>query len=71
MLHLGKAAGLLLVGAAAYAAYKFSRMSPQQKKDLTDNLKDQGRKIFDKVKSATSGATSTGTHFGEGNQYTA
>ena len=70
MLHYGKAAGILLAGLAAYAAYKYSRMSPEQKKDMTDNLKDQGKKIFDRVKASTNAAR-TGPRFGEGGEYTA
>ena len=32
--------GLLLAGAAAFGLYKYSKMTPQQKKDLTDKGKD-------------------------------
>ena len=35
--------GLLLLGAAAFGAYKYSKMSEQEKK----NLKDKGKKMFD------------------------
>ena len=35
--------GLLLLGAAAFGAYKYSKMSEQDKK----NLKDKGKKMFD------------------------
>ena len=70
MIHYGKAAGILLAGLAAYAAYKYSRMNPQQKKEMTDNLRDQGKKIFDRFKSASRGTT-TGPRFGEGSGYTA
>ncbi len=35
-LGLGK---LLLLGAAAFGAYKYSKMNPQQKKDLVDKGK--------------------------------
>jgi hypothetical protein len=34
---------LLLLGAAAFGAYKYSQMNEQQKRDL----KDKGKKIFD------------------------
>jgi hypothetical protein len=70
MLHYGKAASILLAGVAAYAAYRFSRMSPEQKKDLTDNLKNQGKKILGKFMPQEKGASATGQHFGEGSQYT-
>jgi hypothetical protein len=36
-------AGLLLLGAAAFGAYKYSKMSDQDKR----NLKEKGRKMFD------------------------
>ena len=35
--------GLLLLGAAAFGAYKYSKMSDDQKRDL----KDKGKKFFD------------------------
>jgi hypothetical protein len=72
MLHYGKAAGLLLVGLAGYAAYKLSKMSSQEKKDLADNLKNQGKKILGRFmqETKTAGAAAN-QHFGEGSQYTA
>ena len=74
MLRYGKSTGgLLLAGIAAFAAYKFSRMNAQQKKDLVDNLKDKGRKIFGQFmpesKSASGATTPNGQHYGEGSQY--
>ena len=39
-------ATLLLAGAAAFAYYKYSKMSPQQKKDLVDGLKNKANKLF-------------------------
>ena len=41
--------GLLLAGLAAFALYKYSKMSPDQKSQLTNNLKEQGKKIFGQV----------------------
>lgn len=38
---------LLLAGAAAFAYYKYSKMSDQQKKDLVNGLKEQGKKFYD------------------------
>ena len=75
MSRYGKGPGaLLLAGIAAFAAYKFSKMSPEQRKDLVGNLKEKGRKIFGQFmpgnKTSTSGATANGQHFGEGSQYT-
>ena len=36
--------GLLLAGAAGYGLYKYSKMTPQQKKDL----KEKGKDFLDK-----------------------
>ena len=44
-----KTSSLLLAGLAAYALYKFSKMSPEDKTRLTDNIKDQGKKMMDKI----------------------
>ena len=44
---MSKLSFLLLTGAAAYAAYKFSKMSEAEKKDLADKLKEKGKKIYD------------------------
>jgi peptidoglycan/xylan/chitin deacetylase (PgdA/CDA1 family) len=38
--------GLLLAGAAAFAYYRYSKMSPEQRKGMVDNLKERGKKIF-------------------------
>lgn len=66
MLRAGKfaksPATLLLAGAAAFAYYKYSKMSPQQKKDLVGGLKDKATKIFGQFmpnRSQQDGATGT------------
>lgn len=50
MLRYGKfvksPASLLLAGAAAFAYYKYSKMSPEQKEKLVGGLKDKATKIF-------------------------
>jgi hypothetical protein len=38
---------LLLAGAAAFAYYKYSKMSDQQKNDLVNGLKEKGKKFYD------------------------
>jgi len=38
---------LLLAGLAAFAYYRYLKMSEEEKIALLDKLKDQGRKIFD------------------------
>jgi hypothetical protein len=53
MLRYGKFAKspltMLLAGAAAFAYYKYSKMSPEQKKDLVNGLKDKASKWFGQV----------------------
>ncbi|MEO6813277.1 MAG: hypothetical protein ABI172_05065 [Ginsengibacter sp.] len=41
-------APLLLAGLAAFAYYKYSKMSPEQKHDLAGSIKEKGRKIYEK-----------------------
>jgi hypothetical protein len=39
--------GLLILGAiAGFAYYKYSKMSEQQKRDMMNNLKDKGKKLY-------------------------
>jgi hypothetical protein len=38
---------LLLAGLAAFAYYKYSQMSEQQRKDLVNNWKEKGQKLYD------------------------
>jgi hypothetical protein len=40
--------GLLLAGLAAYAAYRYSKMDSQKKKDLVDSLKTKGKDLVDR-----------------------
>jgi hypothetical protein len=47
MLFNKKNTGLLLAGVAAYAAYRFSKMSKSERKDMTDRVKAKGQKIYD------------------------
>ena len=42
-----KTGGLILAGLAAYAYYKYNKMTPQEKEDLVGNLKEKGRKLVD------------------------
>jgi hypothetical protein len=41
--------GLLLAGLAGLAYYKYSQMSPEDKQQMMDNLKEKGRKIYDSI----------------------
>lgn len=57
MLSRGKSKGgfgtLLLAGVAAYAYYRYTKMSAEQKRDLTNNLKNKGTQIMDQFRGAT------------------
>lgn len=44
----GKLATLALAGLAAYAYKKYSKMSPDQKENLTSDLKEKGRGLVEK-----------------------
>ncbi|HYJ38097.1 MAG TPA: hypothetical protein VEV87_05750 [Chitinophagaceae bacterium] len=46
MLLGSKSIGLALAGLAAYAYYKYSKMTADEKRDLTNNIKEKGKKIF-------------------------
>ncbi|MGB8192663.1 MAG: hypothetical protein WCF67_12125 [Chitinophagaceae bacterium] len=77
MLRYGKSPGaLLLAGIAAFAYYKYNKMSPDQKKDLVNGLKEKGKKIFGQfipgqdAKAQPATNTANGYNFSEGNQYT-
>ena len=40
--------GLLLAGLAAYAAYRYSKMDPEKRKDLVGSLKTKGKDLVDR-----------------------
>lgn len=42
-----KSGGLLLAGLAAFAYYKYSKMSDEQKKNIVGDLKAKGQKLYD------------------------
>lgn len=73
------AGGLLLAGIAAFAYYKYSKMSSDEKENLLGDLKAKGQKLYDEYmpekyksmfsKTASSGTASANSHFGEGNAY--
>ena len=42
-----KVSFLLLAGAAAFAYYRYSKLSEDEKKDLLDKLKSKGKKLYD------------------------
>jgi hypothetical protein len=72
MLRSGKRGpgALLLAGLAAFAYYKYNKMTPQQRQDLVGGLKEKGRKIFGQFmpgnKTQTAGTTANGYSFSDG-----
>jgi len=66
MLFGKKTVGLALAGLAIYAWYQYSKMSEEEKKEMVDNIKDKGKKIFDSVKGKVA---SDGQPFAEGASY--
>ena len=76
MLNRFPKGGLLLAGLAAYAYYKYNKMSDDQKRDLVSNLKQKGQKLYndyvpENVKSMISKTSSeVESKFCEGSAYT-
>jgi hypothetical protein len=65
-----KSTGLILAGVAAYAWYKYSKMNADEKRDLVNNLKEKGKRIFGSVISGTENAgAADGKAFSQGTQY--
>ena len=61
-----KSLGLALAGVAAYAWYKYSQLSEQEKRDLTNNIKEKGKKL---IGSLQKGTAMNGQTFDESTQY--
>jgi len=68
---------LLLAGLAAFAYYKYSKMSPAERSNLFETLKAKGKKLVDdfvpaeiKEKFMNQGNAAANSHFGEGSDYT-
>ena len=40
--------GIILAAIAAFAFYKYSKLSEDKKRDLVKNLKQKGQKLYDK-----------------------
>jgi len=65
--YTAPAGGLLLAGLAAFAYYKYSRLSTEEKQDLISNLKERGKKLFGQVSQATESFANN--KFDQGTQY--
>lgn len=68
--------GLLLAGLAAFAYYKYSKMSADEKRTMMSDLKEKGRKLYDEyapqeVKNMfdKKQSSNAGSSFGEGSAY--
>jgi len=44
-----KTGAMLLAGLAAFAVYRISKLSAEDKTKLADNLKDKGRQLIDQL----------------------
>ena len=42
-----KIGALIVAGLAAFAYYKYNQLSTKEKKDMVDNLKRQGKKLYE------------------------
>ncbi|QEC66597.1 hypothetical protein FRZ67_04525 [Panacibacter ginsenosidivorans] len=42
-----KIGALIVGGLAAFAYYRYSKLSPKEKKDVVDNLKQKGKKLYE------------------------
>ena len=60
--------GLALAGLAAFAAYKYSKMTEEQKRDLANTIKEKGRKIFGSLV-PQSQSEATGQGYGQSSNY--
>jgi hypothetical protein len=58
-----KTLGLALAGLAIYAWYQYSKLSAAEKKEMLDNIKNKGKKMFDSIKGK---AQANGKAFTEG-----
>jgi len=50
MLLNRKTTPLLLAGLAAYAYYRYNKMTPDQRKSFVDNIKSKGKQLMDQFK---------------------
>ncbi len=73
----GGAGALLAAGLAAFAYYKYSKMSEEQKRNLAGDLKDKAQNLYDQympteVKDlfAKKGSAKNESSFDEGSSYT-
>jgi hypothetical protein len=72
-----RSGSLLLAGLAAFAYYKYSKMTPEERRTMFDGLKAKGKKLVDEYVPANikdrfmkKDDTNTADHFGEGSTYT-
>lgn len=49
MLQNRKTSALLVAGLAAFAYYKYTRMTPEERTKLADNIKDKAKGFTDQV----------------------
>ena len=68
---------LLAAGLAAFAYYRYSKMSEEEKQTLVSDLKDKAQNLYDQYAPAElkdlfakKGPSNAKSHFGEGGGYT-
>ena len=42
-----KIGAFIIGGLAAFAYYKYNKLSPKERKDIADNIKQKGKKLYD------------------------
>jgi hypothetical protein len=71
-----RSGSLLLAGLAAFAYYKYSKMTPEERRTMFDSLKEKGKKLVDEYVPANirdkfmKKDANTADQFGEGSTYT-
>ncbi|WP_018614042.1 hypothetical protein [Segetibacter koreensis] len=72
----GGAGTLLAAGLAAFAYYKYSKMSEEEKRDMVNNLKEKAQNLYDQYAPAElkdlfakKGPENAESRFGEGGTY--
>ena len=71
ILNNKKTGALILGGLAAFAYYKYSKLSPEEKTKLTNTIKEKGKGLMDQfmpggMKNAFSGGDNNGSSFNQG-----
>ncbi len=55
----------LLAGLAAFAYYKYNKMSPKEREDMVGSIKREGKKLWEQINPSRSHASSTPSMYTE------